>query len=106
VTELRDDVDQKRQLLEELEKLAGVYHRLHQQIEKRKSGAAGPLPGLPGGPPLSDKEGILQLQSSGRWAVYRPGRVPVEITSGDLFRVDSGDGYHLANGHRAAIGEQ
>jgi len=37
---------------------------------------------------MSDKEGILQLQPSGRWAVCRPGRDPVEITSGELFRVD------------------
>jgi len=37
---------------------------------------------------MSDKEGILRLQSSGRWAVCRPGRDPVEITSGEFFRVE------------------
>jgi hypothetical protein len=37
---------------------------------------------------MSDKEGILQLQPSGRWAVCRHGREPVEITSGELFRVE------------------
>jgi hypothetical protein len=30
---------------------------------------------------MSENEGILQLQPSGRWAVVRPGRIPVEITS-------------------------
>jgi hypothetical protein len=64
--------------------------------------------------------------ASGRWAVYRSGRLPVEITSGDLFRVEvagveglqltrmestangryySVDGYPLYEGLRAAIGE-
>ena len=37
---------------------------------------------------MTDKEGTLQLQPSGRWAVDRPGRAPVEITSGDVFRVE------------------
>jgi hypothetical protein len=80
-------------------------------------------------PIAETKEGILQMQQSGRWAVCRPGRVPVEITSGELFRVEvdgklevtrmefahdggrggeyySVDGYHLANGVRAAIGAE
>ena len=56
---------------------------------------------------MSEKEGILQMQPSGRWAVCRPGREPVEIASGDVFRVEfagqlkltrmeyqSGDGYY------------
>jgi hypothetical protein len=59
---------------------------------------------------------------TGRWAVCRPGREPIEITSGDLFRIefagqlkltrmeyDNGyysiDGYPLSDGLRAAIGE-
>jgi hypothetical protein len=37
---------------------------------------------------MSEKEGILRLQPSGRWAVCRPGRAPVEITSGELLRVE------------------
>jgi hypothetical protein len=37
---------------------------------------------------MSDKEGILRMMASGRWAVYRAGRLPVEITSGELFRVE------------------
>ena len=37
---------------------------------------------------MTEKEGILRLQSSGRWAVCRPGRDPVEIMSGELFRVE------------------
>jgi hypothetical protein len=37
---------------------------------------------------MSEKERILRMQPSGRWAVCRPGRDPVEITSGELFRVD------------------
>jgi hypothetical protein len=77
---------------------------------------------------MSEKEGILRKTASGRWAVYRPGRLPVEITSGGLFRVEvagteelqltrmkynhsgrgyySVDGYPLRDGLRAAIGEQ
>jgi hypothetical protein len=37
---------------------------------------------------MSEKEGVLRMMASGRWAVYRPGRLPVEITSGELFRVE------------------
>jgi hypothetical protein len=37
---------------------------------------------------MTEKEGILQIQPSGRWAVCRPGRAPVEITSGELFRIE------------------
>jgi hypothetical protein len=33
-------------------------------------------------------EGVLQLQLSGRWAIVRPGRVPVELNSGDVFRIE------------------
>jgi hypothetical protein len=63
------------------------------------------------------------MQSSGRWAVCRPGRDPVDITSGELFRIEvegelrvtrieelysegyySVDGYPLRDGVRAAIG--
>jgi hypothetical protein len=29
---------------------------------------------------MNEKEGILRMMASGRWAVYRPGRVPVEIS--------------------------
>jgi hypothetical protein len=86
---------------------------------------------------MTEKEGVLQMQPSGRWAVCRPDRRPVEITSGE-FRVEvagelkstrmefspfhgtaqgreyrgqpgeyySVDDYHLANGLRAAIGEE
>ena len=38
---------------------------------------------------MSEKGGILQMQPSGRWAIVRPGRIPVEITSGDLFRIEA-----------------
>jgi hypothetical protein len=74
---------------------------------------------------MTDKEGTLRMMVSGRWAVCRPGREPVEITSGVLFRVEdngelkltrmdfpyhwgyySVDGYLLRDGLRAAIGEQ
>ena len=60
---------------------------------------------------------------SGRWAVCRSGQEPVEIRSGELFRVEVGgvlrvtrmerdpdgpcysmDGYELCEGMRAAIG--
>jgi hypothetical protein len=81
-------------------------------------------------------EGTLHLQPSRRWAVCRPGWEPVDITRGELFRVEvpgktelqitrmeyrheeivggvtllagyySVDGYLLRNGLRAAIGEE
>ena len=80
---------------------------------------------------MTDKEGTLQMQPSGRWAVCRPGRVPVEITTGEVFMIEvpgaypemrrtrmglmhheGGDGgeyysvhgYRLADGLRAALG--
>jgi hypothetical protein len=74
---------------------------------------------------MSDKQGILQMQPSGRWAICRPGFDPIEITSGDVFRVEvpgeaglrrtrmehmHGEGYYSVNGYnlrdglRAAIG--
>jgi Domain of unknown function (DUF5348) len=71
---------------------------------------------------MSDKEGVLHLQPSGRWAIIRPGREPFELTSGDVFRVEvdgelqitrmehlsegyySIEGYPLRDGMRAAIG--
>ena len=73
------------------------------------------------------KEGVLRMQPSGRCAICRPGRAPIEITSGELFRVQvdgklqatrmeyrhsqpaeyySIDGYQLRDGLRAAIGEK
>jgi Domain of unknown function (DUF5348) len=74
---------------------------------------------------MSDKEGVLRLQPSGRWAIMRPGREPFELTSGDVFRVEvdgelrltrmehlwgegyySIDGYKLRDGMRAAIGSE
>jgi Domain of unknown function (DUF5348) len=74
----------------------------------------------------SDREGILRKQPSGRWAVCRPGQAHVEITSGEVFRVEdpakeglhrtrmehddegyySVHGHHLHDGLRAAIGEE
>jgi Domain of unknown function (DUF5348) len=72
---------------------------------------------------MTDKDGTLHLQPSGRWAILRPGREPFELTSGDVFRVEVGgklqitrmghlwgegyysvDGYKLRDGMRAAIG--
>jgi hypothetical protein len=52
VDELREDVAKKERLLEELDRLAGAHDCLREQVGKRKSGGADPLPGLPGGPPL------------------------------------------------------
>jgi hypothetical protein len=43
---------------------------------------------------MTDKEGTLQMQPSGRWAVCRPGRSPVAIAAGDLFRPHRGAGPH------------
>jgi hypothetical protein len=36
----------------------------------------------------TEKEGTLQMQPTGRWAIVRPGQSPVEITSGEVFRVE------------------
>jgi len=85
----------------------------------------GSLHSIPGVNAVSEKEGILRMQSSGRWAVCRPGHDPVEILSGALFRVEidgelrvtrmehlwskgyySVDGYKLRDGMRAAIGSR
>jgi hypothetical protein len=77
---------------------------------------------------MTEKEGTLPMIETGRWAVYRSGRLPAEITSGELFRVEvagakelqltrmeydlidrqyySVDNYPLRDGLRAAIGEQ
>jgi hypothetical protein len=73
---------------------------------------------------LAEKVGILRMQPSRRWAIVRPGHDPVEISSGELFRVEvdgalqvrrmeyahDGRGYYavggpeLRSGMRAAIG--
>lgn len=52
VDELREDVAQKKRLLEELQRLAGAHDRLREAIGRRKSSGGDALPGLPGGPPL------------------------------------------------------
>jgi hypothetical protein len=77
---------------------------------------------------MTEKVGILRMQPSGRWAVCRPGRDPVEITSGYPFRIEvdgdlrvtrmeyrpcdrgggeyySVDGYPLRDGVLAALGQ-
>jgi len=71
---------------------------------------------------MTEKEGTLQMQPSGRWAIVRPGREPVEITSGERFSIEflgemrltrmefrrgyyTVDGYPLRDGLRTAIGE-
>jgi hypothetical protein len=76
---------------------------------------------------MSEKEGTLRMMASGCWVIYRPWRPPVEITSGELFRVEvaggkglqltrmeydlidrqyySVDNYPLRDGLRAAVGE-
>jgi len=78
------------------------------------------------GASMSTKEGTLRMMASGRWAVCRAGREPVEITSGERFRVEflgemrltrmefrhsprrgyyTVDGYPLRDDLRAAIGD-
>jgi hypothetical protein len=38
---------------------------------------------------MSEVEGTLRMQPSGRWAICRPDRSPMlELTSGDVFRVE------------------
>jgi hypothetical protein len=78
---------------------------------------------------MSEKGILRMMMASGRWAVCRAGREPVEITNGERFRVEvegakelqltrmeyrhlpggngayySVDGYLLRDGLRAAIG--
>jgi len=40
---------------------------------------------------MTEKEGILRMMPSGQWAVCRPEREPIEITSGELFSVEVAD---------------
>src|SRR5262249_19223770 len=56
----------------------------HSEARVRRTSAGDPK----GEAPMSEKEGILRMQSSRRWAMCRPGREPVEITSGEVFRVE------------------
>ena len=37
---------------------------------------------------MVEKEGVLRMQPTGRWAVCRAGRDPLEITSGEPFHVE------------------
>jgi hypothetical protein len=37
---------------------------------------------------MTETQGTLELQPSGRWAVCRTGASPIEIPSGELFRVE------------------
>ena len=37
---------------------------------------------------MPEKVGILRMQASRRWAICRPKHDPVEITSGEVFRVE------------------
>jgi hypothetical protein len=88
---------------------------------------SGPVAQHKGGLSMSEKEGTLQMQSTGRWAVCRPGQEPVEINAGDVFRIEvpgeaglrrtrmehmdgegyfSVNGYNLRDGLRAAIGAE
>jgi hypothetical protein len=81
---------------------------------------------------MTEKQGTLQIQPSCRWAICRPGQVPVEINSGEVFRIEvpgkeglhstrmeylrhdeggGGDffsvhGHYLADGLRAAFFDQ
>ena len=109
---------------------ARAFDEASQKLRIALASALGPN----GGPQLlrlrDEKEGILRMQASGRWAVCRPGREPVEITSGETFRVEvpstkelrptrmefrhcdrdggeyfSVDGYQLRDGLRAALGQ-
>ena len=72
---------------------------------------------------MPERIGTLRMQPSGRWAVCRMGREPVEVKSGKVFRVEvdgvlrvtrmshtsrrgyyAADGYELRDGVRAATG--
>jgi hypothetical protein len=71
---------------------------------------------------MVEAEGVLRMLPSGRWAIWRPGHDPVEITSGEIFRLEVdgelrlatlehlpvrgyyvAEGYELREGMRAAI---
>jgi hypothetical protein len=75
---------------------------------------------------MPEDSGTLCKQPTGKWAVCQPGREPVEINGGEMFRVEVDgmlrmtrmeyeqdglggeyyciDGYELRDGLRAAIG--
>src|SRR5215472_13233759 len=73
---LRDRALEK--LSERNRRMAGEKRGEYARISPRRAEGAS----------MSEKEGTLRMMASGRWAVYRPGRLPVEITSGELFRVE------------------
>jgi hypothetical protein len=71
---------------------------------------------------MPEEEGALRMLPSGRWAILRPGRDPMEITSGEIFRLEVdgelrlatmehlpvrgyyvAEGYELREGMRAAV---
>jgi hypothetical protein len=37
---------------------------------------------------MTEKEGVLQMQPSGRWAICRPGERPHELKEGDVFQIE------------------
>jgi hypothetical protein len=37
---------------------------------------------------MTDNDGTLHMQPSGRWAIVLPGHSPVEITHGEMFSVE------------------
>jgi hypothetical protein len=66
---------------------------------------------------MTAKQGTLHQQPSGRWAIMPPGHDPVEITSGEIFRVEvdgelrftrmehlSGEGYYSIDRNPCATG--
>jgi hypothetical protein len=49
---------------------------------------------------MSDQEGILRLQPSGRWAIICPGRSPVAIVEGEVFEFEVSGKMKLARMER------
>jgi len=50
--------------------------------------------------------GVLRMQPSGRWAVCMPGQEPMEVTSGEIFRVEveGREGLHVTRMEHAHLG--
>ena len=110
ITLVLDAAAEIERLRSALQKLAhpewGEYRSDEQIVQGGKSS-----PRCAEGNVMTEKEGTLRMQPSGRWAAYRSGRkvaselklTRIESTANG--RYYSVDGYPLRDGLRAAIGE-
>jgi hypothetical protein len=64
------------------------FGKASEKLRLALANALGPAGGLRLVRPRDENEGTLRMKPSGRWAVCRPGHAPVEITSGEPFRIE------------------